>query len=346
MTNIKGDSILILNSLIEGARIYLEPYSNLALQSIDIRNSSITDSKKSRMPTAIFLFSYSISISNTNLTANYIHLAAVKAVIKGKTQVKALQISCKGDPETRINNPIISSYEVHNSTTCDFNMTLVIEKLLGRQIGQFLRPSDFFEFAGKLSSDYTMILMTSSNLELQEGSKLTGSRVGVFGNDVKFRSGSKVSSNALGCRGGAGFSSGLKDEQFASFCGGSGGSYGGIGGIGSSNDPSKEGSCQKMKTFPYGIPSNPIFEGSGGSNTITCTGGSGGGVVIVGAYDLVIDGEVSSNGVEGSSNSNTKNNCGGGSGGSVQIHSLSRLTGHGNITAIGGRSAGAGGPGT
>ena len=312
---------------------------------INIDNSSIQATQNTIMPTAIFLYSAGIHLTDATLIANYIHSLALNAQQNGTTTIRALQISCKGDLKASIHNPILSSYKLYNSTSSHFN----VSQVMGLHVTDPPSPSDFFEFAGRLSSDYTLILMARSRVSLETGSQIIGSRVGVFADRVEILSGAAISSNAQGCKGGAGFSAGLKDDQFASSCGGSGGSHGGIGGIGLSSEPNKESNCQKMKTYPYGNPSNPILEGSGGSsNTSKCYGGSGGGVVIIGAYSLTIDGKVTSNGQEGVLQpgvGNVVNECGGGSGGSIQIHSLNRFIGNGNISAKGGNSVGYGGAG-
>ena len=335
-------------SKIRGPRIYVTTLLNDTNHRIDVQNSSIVYSPYTIMPTAIFLYSYQISLKDAHISANYVHGLAKSVTQSGTTTVRALQISCKGDQKASIHNPILSSYKLFNSTNSEFNLTKVMSTLLGRDIPSTPLPHDFFEFAGRLSSDYTLILMTITSVDLRDSSQILGARIGLFGQNITISEGSKVNSDGHGCKGGAGFSSGLKDDQFASSCGGSGGSHGGIGGIGLTSDSGKDSNCQKMKTYPYGNPSNPILEGSGGSNTQTCQGGRGGGVVLVGAYSLRIDGTVSSNGQEGSISSTGTgviNDCGGGSGGSIQIHSLSRFVGNGSIIAKGGSSIGNGGAG-
>ena len=239
------------------------------------------------MPTFIFLYSKQILLSDANIGANYIHMLADETIHTGNTMVQAFQVSCKGNLKAQIHNPILSSYKKHNDTNSSFDVNVVIGSILQRTIADIPAQEDFFAFAGRLSSDYTLISMAMTKIHLDGNSKVIGSRVGVFGNRVDVDYGAAVMSNAMGCKGGTGFSSGLKDDQFASFCGGSGGSHGGIGGIGLSSEPSRASSCQKMKTYPYGDPANPILEGSGGSNAKTCLGGNGGGVVTIGAYNLI-----------------------------------------------------------
>jgi len=101
----------------------------------------------------------------------------------------------------------------------------------------------------------------------------------------------------------------------------SGGSHGGLGG--------KYGSYAVSDV--YGSVYEPMDPGSGGgAYSKDNLGGNGGGVLIIGAGELLLDGELSANGGDAAY-------AGGGSGGSIQMH-VTTLKGSGTITANGGDS--------
>ena len=108
---------------------------------------------------------------------------------------------------------------------------------------------------------------------------------------------------------------------------GSGGSYASAGG------KAKDGKS-------YGslfMPQHPGSQGGAG----TSAGGKGGGVIILKAASLQLDGKMTVNGDDGKQGSN----AGGGSGGSIYLH-VDKLVGKGQIIADGGRGHGNGGCGS
>ena len=106
---------------------------------------------------------------------------------------------------------------------------------------------------------------------------------------------------------------------------GSGAGYGGTGG--------RNGGAA------YGSVFTPMHLGSGGGNG-SGTGGSGGGYLVwkISKY-LELNGRLTANGADGKGSS-----AGGGSGGSILIESTN-MTGHGEISVLGGRGQGEGGGG-
>lgn len=107
---------------------------------------------------------------------------------------------------------------------------------------------------------------------------------------------------------------------------GSGSGYGGIGG--------------RNGGKAYGSVYTPMHLGSGGGNGLG-VGGSGGGYLIwkISKY-LELNGLLTANGKDGQGG-----NAGGGSGGSILIQSTN-MTGHGEISVVGGRAHGEGGGGS
>jgi hypothetical protein len=103
---------------------------------------------------------------------------------------------------------------------------------------------------------------------------------------------------------------------------GNGGSYGGIGGHYS-------GSGGNEPNPPYGNLSNPVDLGSGGG-AYSSAGGDGGGRVLIGAINVIVDGAILANGGESGGSA-----AGDGSGGSVNITTRT-LSGDGSVRADGG----------
>jgi large repetitive protein len=111
---------------------------------------------------------------------------------------------------------------------------------------------------------------------------------------------------------------------------GAGGSYGGV----------ATGYQGRASNPPYGSPSDPIYLGSGGGNWSGVQGGDGGGLLLVRAESILLDGAIIANGGESGGSA-----AGDGSGGSVNITTVD-LSGTGSIQAKGGGNgdgSGAGG---
>jgi large repetitive protein len=107
---------------------------------------------------------------------------------------------------------------------------------------------------------------------------------------------------------------------------GSGGSYGGLGGDYAGNGPS-------VPNPVYGNLVNPVDLGSGGGGW-SGAGGDGGGRVLIGAINLVVDGAIRANGGLSAGTAS-----GEGSGGSINL-TLRTLSGRGAIAADGGTTNG------
>ena len=107
---------------------------------------------------------------------------------------------------------------------------------------------------------------------------------------------------------------------------GSGGSYGGLGGDYAGNGPS-------VPNPVYGNVVNPVDLGSGGG-AWSGAGGDGGGRVLIGAINLVVDGAIRANGGLSAGTAS-----GEGSGGSINL-TLRTLSGRGAIAADGGTTNG------
>lgn len=104
----------------------------------------------------------------------------------------------------------------------------------------------------------------------------------------------------------------------------------------------------------YDNPLNPTVFGSGGGNSGSLFGGSGGGSILITSFNITLLGSISANGLPGSSSSNNINNninntdynnemgphsgAGGGSGGSISISSpyIYLSSSSSSITANGG----------
>jgi len=195
------------------------------------------------------------------------------------------------------------------------------------------------EYATIASTMYTTFVFTGGKILLSNSSNITSARVGLFGDALEIDETSAVLTSGLGCPAGQGMGMGFKDDEIAKFCPGSGASHGGFGGPGVAKSiySRYQFICNSMVNINYGDNKNPIFEGSGGGiSSYSLNGGSGGGVVIIAARTVQIDGQVTADGRPGGTERTI--NGGAGSGGSIQIHSVVKLTGSGAISAKGGDS--------
>ncbi|CAH1775844.1 unnamed protein product, partial [Owenia fusiformis] len=131
-----------------------------------------------------------------------------------------------------------------------------------------------------------------------------------------------IDASGRGYEPGEGSGAGISDAEFK---GGSGGSHGGVGG---------QGSHTTYSSMAYDNVMEPTDYGSGG-NKINSeqVGGQGGGVILLSADRIVIDGEIKSNG----STSYTKG-CGGGAGGSIVVKAK-QVSGSGSVVSSGGDGA-------
>ncbi|CAI5709932.1 unnamed protein product [Peronospora destructor] len=112
-------------------------------------------------------------------------------------------------------------------------------------------------------------------------------------------------------------------------CTGSVGGGAGYGGRGADSSLVTKIGSYASGGLPYGTRSGAGMLGSGGG---CVDGGNGGGVIIVGASGLVLNGNIQCNGDGGA------NGAGGGSGGFLGLSVAQYLRGHGHISAVGGGS--------
>ena len=148
-----------------------------------------------------------------------------------------------------------------------------------------------------------------------------------------------IQMNALGNAGGAGTGVGAAGSGGSGYWNPSGGGgYGGKGGNGYNNQNTQSGGGI------YGSITAPVDLGSGGGNTGSYSGGSGGGAMrLIVSGTLTNTGTISSNGGAGTVLSYFA--TGGGSGGSVYITTGTLAGNGGNVNAIGGAGATGYGPG-
>lgn len=175
-------------------------------------------------------------------------------------------------------------------------------------------------------ANFTMVLMARSSISIGQIDKQAVVRAGavlVCARDtIELTKESRVSANGLGELANQGSGSGS--------CVGSVGGGGGYGGRGADSSAVNEVGDYASGGLPYGTRSSVGMLGSGGG---CVDGGSGGGVVMLGARGLILNGEIHCNG------NNGVNGAGGGSGGFLGLLVSDFLRGHGRISAVGGNSA-------
>jgi large repetitive protein len=149
--------------------------------------------------------------------------------------------------------------------------------------------------------------------------------------DLYIAAGSRIDTTGRGYIGGKGYYE--QGRTLGNVYGsgyGAGGSYGGLGGQYGPNPPNSV----------YGDPVNPMYPGSGGGAYDNVDGGDGGGLIIITANNITVDGQIIADGALGDGSA-----AGNGSGGSINIVT-GTLAGSGVIqTNGGGQSRGVGGGG-
>uniref|UniRef100_A0AAV1UFW3 DUF8003 domain-containing protein n=1 Tax=Peronospora matthiolae TaxID=2874970 RepID=A0AAV1UFW3_9STRA len=165
-------------------------------------------------------------------------------------------------------------------------------------------------------------LSESDELSLQHIGFVRGGAVLLCATDsVEISQGSIVSADGTGERANQGPGMGS--------CVGSIGGGAGYGGHGADSSVVTTTGTYASGGLPYGTRSGAGMLGSGGG---CVDGGNGGGVVLLGATGLVLNGEIRCNGDGGA------NGAGGGSGGFLGLTVAQFLRGHGHISAVGGGS--------
>ncbi len=169
------------------------------------------------------------------------------------------------------------------------------------------------------------------NLLIRSNAWLVGSNqtIGVTGT-AWIQSGGGISADGSGYRAGSSYSAGTITNEAGVESGGGGGHAG----LGASSASGAAGGL-----FSGCMTAPADAGGAGGGTHADCRGGAGGGVLNLAVTgNLLLDGQVSADGLPGGGNG------GGGAGGSVVV-SASRLFGTGRISANGGAGAGEGGGG-
>lgn len=175
-------------------------------------------------------------------------------------------------------------------------------------------------------ANFTMVLRARRSIAIGQTDRPAVIRAGAVllcaKETIELTPESRVSANGLGELANQGSGSGK--------CVGSVGGGGGYGGRGADSSAVNEVGDYAPGGLPYGTRSGVGMLGSGGG---CVDGGSGGGVVMLGAMGLVLNGEIHCNGNDGA------NGAGGGSGGFLGLLVTDFLRGHGRISAVGGNSA-------
>ncbi|TYZ69181.1 hypothetical protein PybrP1_006163 [[Pythium] brassicae (nom. inval.)] len=200
----------------------------------------------------------------------------------------------------------------------------------------FLPCNEQRDISSKLSdpraasiANFTMVLLARRSIAFGQADHPATVRAGAVlvcaKETIVLTAESRVSANGLGELANQGPGGGS--------CVGSVGGGGGYGGRGADSSSVNEVGDYATGGLPYGTRSGVGMLGSGGG---CVDGGFGGGVVMLGAKGLVLDGEIHCNG------NNGVNGAGGGSGGFLGLRISSFLRGKGTISAVGGNSACAG----
>jgi len=238
--------------------------------------------------------------------------------------------TCLQETAPPLLNPIVEDSQALSNTT--LNLTQFVQKITGSP--SFSPDNIFIMIKQVISPIYTTFFFIEDDLQIFD-SFINSARIGIFAQNISINVNSKISTTGKGCSSGLG--TGLVNKDISSFCPGSGGSYGGSGGSGLSTleNSSLQFVCDSLIGSLYGGKKLPSFEGSGGGGADpSLLGGRGGGIVVLGMKQGVLDGVIESNGYYGNIPSDSK--AGSGSGGSIQIHTLGRLGGAGKISADGG----------
>lgn len=188
------------------------------------------------------------------------------------------------------------------------------------------------------SNSFTVYIQALDSIEIQDGSKIRGSRVGLCSANVDISG--LVSASGSGCTPNNGIGAGSADSRK---CSGSGGGHGGSGGLGKVLKADLD-YCQKHAAGgeAYDQSGLPIYEGSGGGASESGVAGSGGGFIQVEAYSLNVTGVVLSNGAAASKADSE--GVGGGAGGSIIVRTR-YLEGTGTFNSSGNEGHNGGGNG-
>lgn len=204
--------------------------------------------------------------------------------------------------------------------------------------------SSMLQMYSTLMSNYTVVVVVvRGDFTLHADSQISGSRIGLYSRYMYINGTVNAS---LGCPQNEGPSRGVSFEYTSRVCAGSGGSSGGYGGVGVNTEgKALDYECKSLMEsvmFLWDLKPhnnyNMLYAGSGGGqqNQLNSSGW-GGGVIYIGASEvLTLEGVVSADGSGGYSNE-VETYGGGGGGGSIKVQ-VRELHGTGNISARGGDS--------
>ncbi|HVM50114.1 MAG TPA: carboxypeptidase-like regulatory domain-containing protein [Candidatus Acidoferrum sp.] len=175
-------------------------------------------------------------------------------------------------------------------------------------------------------------LLVASNASVSVPYSIAGAISLTVTNNVTVQAGGSINADGLGNASGAGSGEGHAVTSAGSYAA-SGGGYGGYGGTASAS-----AILSALGGGTYGSVTAPNELGSGGGQYLPqCVSGAGGGLVILTVNGmLLLDGQLSANGLAG-----VTEGGGGGSGGGIRL-TVGTLAGAGTISANGGAGYGAG----
>lgn len=82
-----------------------------------------------------------------------------------------------------------------------------------------------------MQNNFTYIILNNSTISITFESKINGSNIGIYGNQIIIEKYSLISAQGMGCSLNKGLGCGFKDETLSIYlgCTGTGGSHGGLG---------------------------------------------------------------------------------------------------------------------
>ncbi|MFH1846268.1 MAG: hypothetical protein ABH869_01785, partial [Candidatus Omnitrophota bacterium] len=196
---------------------------------------------------------------------------------------------------------------VNTTWSCD----QLISGILTVKSGYTLTLDSYAEEGGD-----KVITITANKIIVEQGAVITAVGKGFPGGNAQ--------SDGEGPGGGK-----FTDEE--EYCGGGGG-FGGAGGDGPGNDGGAGGPAYEISAEV-----GHCGMGSGGGGAYNAKGGAGGGAIKLNAGEIIVNGEICVNGMDGETRTNDLDGAGGGgSGGSIVLGQDSKLMGEGTVSLKGG----------
>jgi len=266
------------------------------------------------------------------------------------TSVVVTDLSCESSTITNNGSLAWSTASFLPGTSVLVNMgqldvpDLTVTNLMLYQQGILNIASDSLtiDAAGELFLD---VVFTIGSVQINSGGILTYSQGGsgldlTITGDMTINAGGSIDITGKGY--GPASGPGAGESYSIVWVGRSSSGGAGYGGVGGGSAHSASGG------LPYGSVTMPVDPGSGGGDSVTAFGGSGGGAIrLMVTGTLTVDGNLIGNGANGQHASIPGANCysGGGSGGSIYI-TTGQLSGSGTISSDGGNGrSGLGGGG-